>query len=470
MRFSLRLYAGLILLSALLVAIGVLATRVSDDEPLPPLPGESKVSDDESLPPLPGESKVSDDESLPPRPGEPEVNLIAYVGLDAQVHTIRPDGLDERRVSPQGGRFTWPTWAPDAQGLLFSGVVSDGAGNPKISLYAFDAASGRAHEIYIGDPGLQAFLAEGVVHYPLWSPDSTRVAFVVVTESHGLTLFLDDLKEDADAEFVLGRGPLWISWSPDSRYLLVHRSHDHFLVNTVDGVRVNQLEFQSPFYRVPAWSPSGDAVTISSGFGPDNHTLYSAQVVGDGIDVPLPIAVTTSFPAFRWSPDGATLAVADSTILTGVRGLATMVYGELTLLSQDGTREAIEVREGLIAYFWSPDGTELAYVTLADTAGVLRWMVLDVAEGTRWPLVDFEPSPDQMTMFQFFDQYGYSHSLWSPDSKSLVFAGALKGEPVSASFGATSGAQSFHIIVVNADRNPSPERIADGIQAFWSPR
>lgn len=82
----------------------------------------------------------------------------------------------------------------------------------------------------------------------------------------------------------------------------------------------------------------------------------------------------------------------------------------------------------------------------------------------------FTPSPDQLTMFQFFDQYSYSHSLWSADSQSLVFAGRLSTEAVSASWGLERSVQGSHIIVVDVSPIPSPASIAEGSLGFWSPR
>ena len=81
-----RLYVGLAILVALMVAIAVLGSRGGD---------------------------TSTTEPLPPKAG---VNRIAYVSLDGQVRTIRPDGSDERRISPEelspeDGFFTWPTWS-----------------------------------------------------------------------------------------------------------------------------------------------------------------------------------------------------------------------------------------------------------------------------------------------------------------------------------------------------------------------
>ena len=54
----------------------------------------------------------------------------------------------------------------------------------------------------------------------------------------GLSLFVDDVRDSAEPAFVLDQGPLWMSWSPDSQYLLVHRGADHLLVNTLEELRV----------------------------------------------------------------------------------------------------------------------------------------------------------------------------------------------------------------------------------------
>ena len=75
-----------------------------------------------------------------------------------------------------------------------------------------------------------------------------------------------------------------------------------------------------------------------------------------------------------------------------------------------------------------------------------------------------------MTMFQFFDQYAYSHSIWSPDSGSLVFAGRLVDDATAASAHYNLAQQESHIIVVGTNPEPLTQIIADGTLAFWSPR
>ena len=97
--------------------------------------------------------------------------------------------------------------------------------------------------------------------------------------------------------------------------------------------------------------------------------------------------------------------------------------------------------------------------------GRQRAKLLDVADGTRMTLVDFTPSAPQLTQFQFFDQFAYSHTTWSPDSDALVFASNLEVSGL-----AEGDVLSPQIIVARIAPVPSVRAIADGLMAFWSPR
>ena len=126
---------------------------------------------------------------------------IALVGLDRQIYTVDTDGSNPRRISPETGDFTWPTWSPDSKRLAFSALANDGSGGARISLFVFEARNGLSHEIFVGESGSAGVLANGVLHYPLWSPDGTQLAFIAIT-SRGLTLFVDDLD---DGEVTVGQ-------------------------------------------------------------------------------------------------------------------------------------------------------------------------------------------------------------------------------------------------------------------------
>ena len=84
---------------------------------------------------------------------DPGVNLIAFVNVDGEVMTMQPDGLGVRQISPDvEGFFTWPTWSPDANSLVYSGVVDD-EGELQINLYASDNAGGGKRVVYASGAG-----------------------------------------------------------------------------------------------------------------------------------------------------------------------------------------------------------------------------------------------------------------------------------------------------------------------------
>ena len=68
-------------------------------------------------------------------------------------------------------------------------------------------------------------------------------------------------------------------------------------------------------------------------------------------------------------------------------------------------------------------------------------------------------------MFQFFDQYAHSHSVWSPDSKSLVLAGNVESE--MKIINETSPSTNY-IIVVEANTPEAYKLIGTGEFATWS--
>jgi Tol biopolymer transport system component len=438
----LRLYLGFVLLIGLIATIGIVGSWRTDDEAPPQAVSEES------------------------RDG---VNLIAFVSHDGEVWTTTPDGSDKQKVSPQtGGFFTWPTWSPDASRIVFSAVTGTSPSDSTSSLLAFDLGSDGPYEIYAGEPGVPGLLAVGVVHYPQWSPDSERLAFVAVT-STGLNLFIDDLSDDVGAEFVLDNGPVWITWSPDSQYLFVHRGPSHFLVDTKDGIQVNRLDIPPSGYRVPAWRTDGEAVTIAVVDVNGDYTIYSADVAGGEMAVPEPMVSTPPQVAFLWSPTGEYLALAGSSQYLVHRGSLFNKYERLTLFPRDGTEVATQIQRSVLSFFWSPDGSKLAYVTTTEDDSALRWMILDAENGSEWHLVDFVPSREQLSVYEFFDQYAYSHSPWSPDSRSLVFAGTPVGGGTTASYG-SGQAPRYSIVTVDTSPTAFVNIIAEGILGFWSPR
>ena len=400
---------------------------------------------------------------------DPGVNLIAFVNADGEVMTMTPDGLQARMISPAvEGFFTWPTWSPDANTIVYSGVIEDG-GELQLNLYASDNSGTANRVLYASEPGEVGLLAQGVVHYPLWSPDGNHLAFIATT-ADGLSLFMDDLRDNPEAQRLLDDGPLWMSWSQDSSSLAVHRGVDHFLIGGEDLVTPQQLNIREIGYRVPALHPVDGSLTLRTQPGALNASVSSVRLDGPNVMSVTPLRRVEGEAAFLWSPTGRHLAVAEATQYLMYRDTALRIYNGISLLTVGESQDVIELELPVLAYFWSPDGTKIVLVTLSEKQTALSWALYDVESDERTRLVDFAPSAEQLTIFQFFDQYAYSHTVWSPDSSSIVFAGDLLTDSVTASLGRHPGHSSFHIVVVDVEPVAEAHVITEGIMGFWSPR
>ena len=405
-------------------------------------------------------------DALPPRPA---VNRIAVVGTDARIRTYAPDGSAAREISSGDGFFTWPAWSPDGERIAYSAVITDAdRGPPSIALMEYLRGTGETRAVHRPPAGFAGLLANGVVHYPIWSPDSSRLAFVAVTRERGLALYLHaaDSPPDAEPRFVLDDGPLWTVWSSDSSRLLIHRGSEHFAVDAQDGAAL-ALAIQSDAYRVPAWKPPTDSPTMIERTSDSQYAIRAfALGPNGGLNSGETIAQVAPNAAFAWSPDGSRIAIADGARPILYRGAPMLVYGSLTALDSDTRTPTARAAGNIIAYFWSPDGAKIAYAEIADMRGNLRWRLLDAASGESFDLAEFAPSADQLTMFQFFDQYAYSHSLWSPDSRHLLFAGILADAASAASLSAQN--RPSRVYVIDTGPTSAVESVADGVLGVWS--
>jgi TolB protein len=108
--------------------------------------------------------------------------------------------------------------------------------------------------------------------------------------------------------------------------------------------------------------------------------------------------------------------------------------------------------EPIVAFFWSPDGSQLAYLSVAAGSGSvprLTWHVVAREGGEVRDLASFTPSQAFASMISFFDAYALALDLWSPDGSRIVY-------------GTDEG-----VYVVDVASGEATRR-ADGVLAMWA--
>lgn len=212
-------------------------------------------------------------------------------------------------------------------------------------------------------------------HYPVWSPDASRIAFI------------------AEPREPIGRRLL----SSESKLVLY--------MMAADGSGMQQLALppqNSLTLAPPVWSPDGEhlaflAYEIES--TPPHYSLYTMQV--DGLDTVRIAAAKANLPT--WSPDGEYLAF----VMADEEGKAGGVY----VTRPDGTepQQILGLHGDISQVLWSPDGEWLALLT-ADSEDRSGGVYTIRPDGT---------GLKQLLEWQDSDRKN-SYASWSPDGSELL--------------------------------------------------
>lgn len=400
---------------------------------------------------------------------EARINRIAIINHEGQIETMSPTGTDRRVLTLRSDRtfFQFPAWAPDGRRLAVVGNQPSGG-----SLYVLEdvarIGSLAERQVYFSD--------DQPPFYLYWSPDSSYVAFLANHSRNlvGLNVVAGDGSEDS--RLLATGSPFYWDWSRDGRQMLIHsgrnRADESLALIDIEGQMMADNLAVPGNFQAP-------------GIGQDGRYWAFAEQTSDGMSA-LVIVDTQSGErqayeqggslALGWSPARNQLAFTHGPLnghpYWGPLRWLDVATGEVRVLSM----------QTVLAFFWSPDGRSIAFITLSRDAnddginarkgdgrrmsraaaapaqqpnrGMLTLSVIDVESGTGLRLLDFLPTAVYLSQFlPYFDQYALSHRIWAPDSSAIVL-------PVRED-------DAGHILVVPVGGG-RPYRLADGEIAFWS--
>ena len=384
------------------------------------------------------------------------MTLIAFVDPDGRVQLTSSSNGRPRPITPAGMRFTWPTWSPSGEFVSVSryGASENGHGGLRICLA--DHADESLSEIYANMPGTDA-IAQETPHYAMWSPDSENLAFVAQMPKNGLTLFVRGVITGDEPKQIISGGPLFASWSPDSKYILVHSGQLHYLIRS-DDLEPAQIPVVSAQYMSPSWSPLSNSMAFCGELSEHEQGLLVAETDGDGARM---ISEVAGSATFSWHPAGRHIGLAKD--LDRASGF----YNSLWMVDTEKETEEQILSDRFLSFFWSPDGAFVAYITPSEEGnGSIRWAILNVNTRESYYLTDFQPTREQLNIFMFFDQYGQSHSPWSHDSRSLIFAGRLGARALRSRLPETRSSQVYTLSIAQESR---PSMVGPGGLGVWCP-
>ncbi|MEM6284672.1 MAG: hypothetical protein AAF787_20960 [Chloroflexota bacterium] len=391
---------------------------------------------------------------------------IAIVGADNNVYIFTPQTGEMTSLTRDAfvdGRdykyYTWPTWSTDGR-LAFFAMENNADIPVQTQVYVLENGGDMGELIYRGEREL--------FNYASWAPEncsdstSCRALSVLLSGADGSGLFVEVIKDQVEGNpaEVIGRGgPFYFSWSPDGEQMLWQRNNRRMDVYDLTSGEIDVELSQRPgVFQAPDWSPVDDRWLFGVYNADEGKTDI---VVQDGTEENIIAGDLEGTVSFTWSPDGEHVSYVDGN-------------GPLQVLNAEtGETVARTVGAGVGPYFWAPDGKRIAYITLSTmsdsatassgllAAGLyqeirLAWSVLNVETGNVTRYGAFMPTRDMIYMFTYFDQFGQSHSVWSPDSRYLVYGEVIEDNNPTIS------------IVDTSATDPVPLSVGDGTLAIWS--
>lgn len=351
---------------------------------------------------------------------------------NGDIMITNPDGTDPRAITTgveESVFYFQPIWSPDSTHIAW--------GQAKASGFAVgyqDVDEDEATIVPMVD----------LPFYLYWASDGRSIGALRDSAS-GLDLELVDVASGTSSILASG-APFYFSWNPTGDRLVTHVGPDRFEMITTDGDRSAAGTTGADYYA-PQWTDDGIL-----------HVDGGALVVETAEGVRREVVRVTGFTAFVANPGGTRAAV--QSIRTGEAvsfqnvQIETIPSNRLVVVDiETGEFEVVNEAPAL-AFFWSPSGESLLIFAPASSGDALVALVWTAGSGLSAYGTFLPPNPVARDLLPFFPQYAQSMRFWSPNSTAFAYPGIVDG---------TSA------IWVQQLDHEIPERVSDGNWVSWSP-
>ncbi len=379
-------------------------------------------------------------------------DFLAVAGADSLTRILSDRG--DEWVDSAVCTGWWPAWRPGRREYAVSRVETRrDTAHAALHLQGIDGGD-------IPIPGSMsappALIAERLAHYALWDPTGRAICYVMPS---GRTLAARLWRPgEPEAETLTGGTPIFPSWSPDGRRLVLHYG-DHLMSVDQESGEQQQLSTNAMGFRTAAISSDGELTAFAEASAQGTALLCHRQAS----DEPTEAARFDGGVALSFRPGTRELTVAVTT------GAEAGVFRDLYVLDPDRPGEPERLIHGpMLAYWWAPTGDRLAVLVPAYTGdGRYQLRFHDPSGQFLRAMEPLTLSPDSRTMVSFFDQFALSHRPWSPDGRRFAFAGRVLTDSIPASF---ADGQLDAVLVADTVAGGPWRRVGMGFGGFFPPR
>ena len=417
--------------------------------------------------------------------GAPPPGAITFVGTDSNIYycdtrcsepkciTCKAAAINVRRDDAREGTivpvadpvphaapaiataYGLPTFSPDGKRLAYSSEAHKQADN-SFAAWVYDLARNQPTKIFESR-------AERIL-YLAWLPDAQHLSFLL-GEPRGLSLVLAEVKESTPVRIVTTGMPLYFDWGARPGEVALHTL-------ALDSDRTEQVSLMSltptsqsivkvlssgrtPF-KTPAWSPDGKHLAYIANYHAESNIVVADADAGHPRSV---VSLPVGENSFVWAPDSAHLAYSTAIVPQNP------TYHGIKLVDVASANSKWLTHNDVAAFFFAPDSRHLAYIGVPEEKPYYTWSVVDVKTGAEKALGNFLATPDEAAAYRYFDQLATSHTIWSPDSSSFIYAGVrLTGSPGQA-LGFAPPPMAYIVPIDGSE----PRGISNAVLAFFSP-